>query len=106
VIAEIENVKKIQPNAIIFFGPRIEFGYTLTNTSSPTGLPLWWHPGTSYSLKDEGNVINEFKNKNFDIIVFLKDDRTRLPQVILTYIDSSYRKSEKYDSLDLYMKIK
>jgi hypothetical protein len=106
VIAEIEAIKKFQPNSNIFFGPRVEFGYSLTNTTSPKGLPLWWHPGTSYGLNDSENVIDEFRARNFDILIFLKDDRTRIPEEILIYINSSYKKIEKYNSIDIYYIIK
>lgn len=102
VIAEIEAIRKSQPNSNIFFGPRVEFGYALTNTISPKGLPLWWHPGTSYSLNDSENVIGEFMARNFDILVFLRDDRTRIPEEILIHINSTYKKVEKYNFIDVY----
>ena len=102
VINEINSVKDAYPKSDIFFGPRIEFGYALTNSPSPKGFPLWWHPGTSYSLKTQDYIINNFTEKTFNILIFLKDDRTRVPSEILNFINLNYNKNQKYNFLDVY----
>ena len=85
-----------------FFGPRIEFGYVHTNSPSPLLMPLWWHPGTSYRLHDSELVFNRFKERQFDILVFAKGDRTRMPEEILNYIQNEFHVVPGYSHLDVY----
>lgn len=66
--------------------------------------PLWWHPGSSYAIRREKNVIKTFENSHFDVLIFLKNDRTRIPGTLLNYIDSSYHIDRKSDYLDIYTK--
>ncbi len=103
--AVLDEINQFVPQASatpIFFGPRIEFGYALTNNTSPNGFPLWWHPGTSFALHDEELIIGLFKKQNFSKIIFLKDDRTRIPQPILDYIASHYTQTPGTSALDIY----
>jgi hypothetical protein len=50
------------------------------------------------------NVINVFIKSNFDVLIFSKDDRTRMPQKILKFIDENYLLDRKYNFIDLYIK--
>jgi hypothetical protein len=102
VLDEIHQFVPQDSATPIFFGPRIEFGYALTNNTSPHGFPLWWHPGTSFALRDEELVIGLFKKQNFSTIIFLKNDRTRVPQPILDYIASHYTQIPGTTALDIY----
>ncbi len=100
---EIDSLKK---GGIIpvktFFGPRMEFGYTQYNIPSPAHMPLWWHPGSSYNIRDEKKVISIFTNFNFDVLIFLKGDRTRMPQAIIDYISENYYIYKPSVYLDIY----
>ncbi len=90
----------------LFFGPRMEWSYAEFNLKSPSKIPLWWHPGSSFSLKDTNSIFVNFKKNNFNKLIFLKDDKTRIPLSIVNYIDSEnfyYKKQTKY--LDIYYKI-
>lgn len=102
LLLEIDLVKKNNPLKKIFFGPRIEFGYMVTKTRSPLEMPLWFHPGTSYALKDESKVIEIFKKLNFDVLVFARGDRTRLPAGILDYIQMNFTPEIEYGFIDVY----
>jgi hypothetical protein len=101
---EIRRLKNKWPEKIIYFGPRIEFAYLETKSKSPKGFPLWIHPGTSYALFDERNVILNFVNQQFDILVFVKGDRTRMPPEILSHINEKYHYEMGYRYIDVYLK--
>lgn len=104
ILKEIEITRSRFLTNRIFFGPRIEFGYLLTKVRSPNGLPLWWHPGTSYSTEDEDVVLMNFINNDFDILFFAKLDRTRMPIKILNFIESNYHQLNNYRYVDVYIR--
>lgn len=74
----------------VFFGPRIEFFYARERLESPRGLPLWWHPGTSYLVKDEKAIVDAWKKDHFGLLILLHNDRTRLPNGIVDAIHRDY----------------
>jgi hypothetical protein len=105
VLAQIKDVVQRNHKARFFFGPRIEFAYAAFSLPAPKGLPIWWHPGTSYSETDLPNVVRSFDRDDFDVLVFLKDDYTRVPFEICFYITHRYRRVSDYGSeLDVYVK--
>jgi hypothetical protein len=104
VLNDIAQVKGKYPHHKIFFGPRMEFGYLYTKSPSPLGMPLWWHPGTSYSMSDEKKIIENFIQAKFDVVIFLKGDRYRMPAELLIYIIDNYSMDDKYQYIDLYIK--
>ncbi|MFY9832548.1 MAG: hypothetical protein WAK66_07530, partial [Methylocystis sp.] len=67
-----------------------------------TRMPLWWHPGSSYPLYAEGDVIENFKANKFTLLIFLHGDRARMPRPILDYIAKTYTRAEGYDLMDVY----
>jgi hypothetical protein len=84
-----------------FCGPRLEFCYMDNALPSPRGLPLWWHPGSSYPLKLEATIIQQFDTDRFTLLLFLQGDRTRMPQPILDYIESKYTRQDGFRELDV-----
>jgi tetratricopeptide (TPR) repeat protein len=98
-------MKNELPNQKIFFGPRMEFGYLYTKSLSPYGMPLWWHPGTSYGLFDEKKIINNFIKAKFDVLIFPKVEKFRIPDEILYFIADHYWLDAKYQYIDVYKKI-
>jgi hypothetical protein len=91
----------------IFMGPRIEFGYFETGNISPVGLPLYWYPGTSYSLNDENLVVENFLKNNFTLCIFAPSedgngDRTRIPVLIQSYINDNYYRDFTYNTLAVF----
>jgi hypothetical protein len=87
----------------MFFGPRLEFGYMETARPSPRGLPLWWHPGTSYDRGDTQRVVDAFKANDFKFLVFAANgNRNRMPIALVKYIDDNYRQVDGYAALDVY----
>jgi hypothetical protein len=104
ILDEVHKVRDRWLGANIYFGPRIEFSYLETQTPSPKHFPLWFHPGTSYPTKDEGHVIEAFKNADFDILIFAKNDRTRLPVEILEFVNLWYTQNPQYNSVDVFIR--
>ena len=104
ILYEIQSIKRDSPNSKLFFGPRLEFGYALTLTHSPYGMPLWWHPGSSYSVNDEGKVVSMFMENNFDILIFSRHDRTRMPSSVLRHIERNFHEINDYQFTDVYQK--
>lgn len=104
LIEELHHVKNNWPEANIYFGPRIEFAYLETQTPSPSGFPLWFHPGTSFATEDTDRVIQNFQNANFDVLVFAKNDRTRLPTEIVEFVELFYTLDQQYDAADVFIR--
>jgi hypothetical protein len=97
VLAEIQEVmeKENRENGHaprIFFGPRINFGYAAFDISPSKGLPVFWHPGVSYSLKKEPEIVKSFRESKFDLCIFLKDDFTYMPRAILQILSMEFEK--------------
>ena len=90
ILAESDVALAEHPGKSVFFGPRMEFLYARDHIASPRGLPLWWHPGSSYSTSSESDVVRAWQSDRFDRLVFLHHDRTRLPTALLTLIARDY----------------
>jgi hypothetical protein len=69
---------------------------------SPPGLPLWWRHGSSYPYWLKGEIIEKFKADRFALLIFLAEDRTRMPQQLLDYIEAAYAREPGYKTLDVY----
>jgi len=69
--------------SVTLFGPRIEFLYAQWLLPSPKGLPLWWHPGSSYfvgrDLDEISQTIRGWERVRF---ITLRKDLTRMPQFV------------------------
>ena len=86
----------------IFVGPRLEFLYAREGLRSPAHLPIWWHPGSSYSLSAESQIEKIWEDDRFDVLIFAKHDRTRFPTKLLNYIDTNYTQDPTFNSLDVF----
>lgn len=89
-LQETDQIVAKRSGARVFFGPRLEFLYARDHFTSPKGLPLWWHPGTSFPLGQEQAVVTAWKASHFDVLLFLHNDRTQIPRGILDEIDHNY----------------
>lgn len=90
VLKESDAALASHSGARVFFGPRLEALYARDGLPSPQHLPVWWHPGTSYALPREKSVIHAWEADRFDLLIFGKNDRTRIPQEILDDIDKEF----------------
>lgn len=102
--SEIQKaVALAQDKSKIFCGPRIEFCYIDNALPSPNKMPIWWHPGSSYPLSLEPQISEAFQRQHFSLVIFLKDDRTRLPIPILEYIAKNYIQAPGFDLIDVFL---
>jgi len=103
VVREARDVTQKASAQVIFFGPRIEFLYAELQLDSCRKLPLWWHPGSSYPLRQEAAIVNNFKAGHIDLAVFLKDDFTRFPAAIRAYLEQEFVKdNQTYPTLTVF----
>ena len=65
----IKNLEHLEDKKILFLS-RIEYLYAKHNISSPPGLPLWWHLGSSY-LSKSINKINKTIIDDVDYVIAL-----------------------------------
>ena len=91
VLSETDAALAQHPSQHVFFGPRMEFLYARDKIKSPPGLPLWWHPGSSYPERDTTEIVQAWEADQFDLLLFPHNDRTRVPQKIMDDIAQKYR---------------
>ena len=97
------------PSKKIFFGPRMEFAYAAFNITPPKGMPIWWHPGSSYPEEKTNEIVLLFKAYQFERCIFLRDgyskkpDFTRLPDKIVNELNYSYNRTD-YQDIVIYEK--
>jgi hypothetical protein len=106
VLRQVEDALGKYPSNKVFFGPRMEFSYAAFDRKPPRGLPIWWHPGSSFAVSDLVPVWHALENDDFDLMVFLKDDRTRMPLAVLQHKLSSYERVPGFSELDVYVRRK
>jgi len=82
-IDELVNklVEEVGSDKKFFFATRLEYLYALAGVQSPLGLPLWWHPGTSYAIQDSDVITANFFNHRFDFIVHMYDLTGLTPEI-------------------------
>lgn len=102
ILHTVDSTIAANPSSRVFFGPRLEFLYARDRISSPRQLPLWWHPGSSYPIKDQANIIHDFDLDHFDLLIFLKTDRTGMPKPLLHDIASNFHQIQGTDQLEIY----
>jgi hypothetical protein len=74
----------------VVLGPRLEFLYPQWSVPSPRGLPLWWHPGSSFSVEhDLPGILESLESMRPIQFVSLGDDFTRLPDQLVEQLTES-----------------
>lgn len=104
VLQQVEAALNQYPSRRVFFGPRMEFSYAAFRRDPPPGLPIWWHPGSSFPLEDFVAVSRAFENDDFDVLIFLKDDYTRMPVAALLHKLPAYERVPGFSELDVYVR--
>ncbi|HRQ31699.1 MAG TPA: hypothetical protein PLM89_01190 [Anaerolineales bacterium] len=90
-------------DASVFFGPRIDFGYAAYNIKPYPGLPTWWEFFNQDGIGETDIMVSRFKNANFQLCIFLRDDYTYLPNDLLSYLHNNYKMYELED-LTIYVR--
>jgi len=101
---QLKRLKSVSATKV-FFGPRMEAYYSATSTSTPINLPIWWHPGTSFSSRQANQISARFIDNNFDAIILMRNDFTRMPESVVEYIKSSAFVHIDCSSIDVYIKL-
>ena len=101
VVEEVRQTLKGNPGPV-FFGPRMEFSYAAFGVASPTHLPAWWHPGTSFARTDEPALLKNWLNHRFATLIFLKDDFVYYSPLFFSMIDALYSRDERYSELTVF----
>jgi hypothetical protein len=57
-----------------FMGPRLEMGYALTRLPSPDHWPVIFDPGNVFARRDIGKLLQQWQDRHFRTLIFLKDD--------------------------------
>jgi hypothetical protein len=104
VLQQVEDALDRYPSNKVFFGPRMEFSYAAFRREPPRGLPIWWHPGSSFAISDMVGVLHALENGDFDLLIFLKDDHTRMPLAALEHKLISYDRVPGFSDLDVYVR--
>jgi hypothetical protein len=82
-----------KPDAKIYIGPRIDFGYAVFGIRPARGLPLFWDPFKNGNLKKSQAMVERFKQAGFERLIFLQDDHIFFPDTLVEYIHSTYQAS-------------
>lgn len=96
------RARRHAPDGSVFFGPRMEFLYAQLGLPSPRGLPVWWHPGTSYHTRDSARILQAFIRNHFALAVFLKNDFTRMPAPLVDHIRSTYVRDDTHPDITVF----
>jgi hypothetical protein len=105
VLAETDQTLKLYPSKVVFFGPRMEFEYAVFNRQVMRGMPLFWDSEGMFSPARFPQMITDIRVQDPDLLIFLKDDYTRMGSVA-EYIKSSpiYRKVDEFPDLTIYVR--
>lgn len=97
-----------------FFGPRLEFSYAALGLPSPEHSPVWWDPGTAFTVADEARLIQIWQEHRFQTLIFLRInylygpgtrymmDYTFYPNELLDAIQRDYVRDESHPFLIVY----
>ena len=87
-LAEVEDLVRKNSSKKIYFGPRMQWGYAAFRFPPPVGQPVWWHPGTAFSLSDEHSLEDKWIAEQFAVCVFTRDDFTYFSREFMQKIQS------------------
>jgi hypothetical protein len=105
--AEVTDMlRRLEPKRV-FFGPRMQWAYAAYGRPSPTGQPVWWHPGVAFPPGDEARYVQAWAADHLDVLVFLRDDYTYLPESFLAVLKRDYLllPSLAYPQLSVYTRL-
>jgi len=105
ILQQMQSIVAANPGRKFFFGTRLEFGYAAFGKPSPRGLPVWWHPGTSYPLRSEGAIVRRFQESKFDVLIFARNDFTRTPAGIVAVMSTEYTRDDRYPDLTVFWRV-
>lgn len=90
VLKELAEALPPEKDKKIWFGPRMQWAYAAFGISPPAHQPSWWHPGVSYSPSEQPQLLREWGNHRFEVLVFLGSDGTYLPEDMFANIKTGF----------------
>lgn len=105
VLRQTELALERYPAKTVFFGPRMEFGYAVFGRRPLEGLPLLWDPGNMFSPERLPALLLRFQQHDPDVLIFLKNDFTRMG-IVGYYIQRSatYRRDESFSDITVFVR--
>ncbi|PWU19184.1 MAG: hypothetical protein C5B50_07205 [Verrucomicrobia bacterium] len=100
-LEQVQRVLKATPQASVFFGPRMEWGYAAFKLPSPLGHPIMWAPGSFFATSETGAHFVSFLQRRFDLLVFVRswDGMGYYPPPIYEELRLNYICDESYSQL-------
>jgi hypothetical protein len=96
---EIQSVVVPHQGQRFFFGPRLEWAYAAFRLHSPLDMPIWWHPGSSYNISQEQDILHAWRKARIDILILNKHDVTRMPTSLLQEIERNYYVDDNFRAI-------
>jgi len=95
------------PSQRVFFGPRMEFGYAVFNKSVTQGMPLVWDVGNLFAEEKLPHFLSTFQNDDPDLLIFLKEDFTRMG-IVAGYIiySGAYTRNNDFSDITVFIRKK
>ncbi|MCL4368413.1 MAG: hypothetical protein M1337_04525 [Actinobacteria bacterium] len=78
-----------QPDAPVYFGPRLLWAYPAFGVRGAQGLPLWWQLYPEGRPRTE-EAVRAFEEARFKMALFFHGDHTWMPESLLAFIGNGY----------------
>lgn len=86
----------------VFFGPRLMTQYAVIREPSPTGIALFWQPGTSFPQSRTVEMLEAWRAHRFPMLIFLKDDYSYYTPEFLRILATDYIRDDRFPDLTVY----
>ena len=112
VLDEIQDFLNSHPNSRVYFGGRLNFGWATYGIQSPKYLPLFWHIGYGFPREKQNELINNFKQYNYQYLIYPKcegcpffDPFVNLSKKRIKSIEENYSPDKtSYSSITIFRK--
>ncbi len=91
VLAQVDSLRAANPKASLYFGPRLEFLYAREHLAPPTDLPVWWHPGSSYPLASEPQIVRAWSERRYDLVLLDSSDDEGLRRLPIQMVNEFHQ---------------
>ncbi len=105
VLSQSAEALSRYPSKKVFFGPRMEFEYAVFNKPLMAGMPLLWDTGNLLSGERLLPMLLTFQQEDPDLLIFLKDDYTRMESVgYYVKNTATYERIDSFSELTVYVR--
>jgi len=79
-----------------YFGPRLEFAYSVFRLPSPLHLAVWWDPAVPpFAHARLPELEDAWRANHFRTVIFLKHDTIYLPDPFLRELGTQYKIADR-----------